>query len=523
VTAADRPARRASLIAGLALALLVLALLAPFARSDPPEHLTASNAPWTDEGFNLANARQRVLLGEFAVGDVDRSLTNGVYSAIGALVFAVAEPHLAVGRAISMVAVALAVLLLAVGLAEPLGTGPALLAAAALAGSDLILEYGRLALVEPTVVALLTGAFVLAALAPWRPSPAAGAGLGLLLAAAVSAKATATVPALAMLALVTGAALARRDRRALVMGLVATGAALAAAAAWLLAVALPNQERLRIGLRIWPEVDYLGAPWTLAARLGRYLGQGSDGAVWRSLSLLVAATLGLVALAWRWRSLARPARDTLVLAALWGVGQWASIGAADYPPSHYTAPNRYMVAALPGLAVLAGFGLATLAGLPRSGRVPVVAALTAALVAPGVAKFLSEAVSSGGERERDQRVLAAALPRHASVFGAYAPTLLFDTRAELVTPWPSAGANVDHPISRFGITNVLTLSSPAPSDPTMQVPELRGLRGMTVVAKVHWGPHTLLLYRLPVLPRPSPGPAASGQPRAARTPAGRGP
>ncbi len=515
MTAAARPARRASLIAGLVLALLVLALLVPFARSNPPERLTASNAPWTDEGFNLANARQRVLLGKFAVGDVDRSLTNGVYSAIGALVFAVAEPRLAVGRAISMAAVALAVLLLAVGLAEPLGTGTALLAAAALAGSDLMLEYGRLALVEPTVVALLTGAFVLAALAPWRPSPAAGVGLGLLLAAAVSAKATATVPALAMLALVTGAALARRDRRALVMGLVATGAALAAAVAWLVAVALPNQERLRIGLRIWPEVDYLGAPWTLAARLGHYLAEGSDGAVWRSLPLLVAATLGLVALGWRWRSLARPARDTLVLAALWGVGQWASIGAADYLPSHYTAPNRYVVPALPGLAVLAGFGLATLAVLLR-GRIPVVAALTAALVAPGVAKFLSEAASSGSERERDQRVLAAALPRHASVYGAYAPTLLFDTRAELVTPWPSAGANVDHPISRFGITNVLALSSSAASDPTMQVPELRDLVDMTVVAVVHWGPHTLLLYRVPVLSQPSPGPAASGQPQAGR-------
>ncbi|HZD38015.1 MAG TPA: hypothetical protein VE664_05180, partial [Actinomycetes bacterium] len=181
-----RPAgRRAGLIGGLVLAALVLALLAPFATADPPGGLTTSNAPWTDEGFNLGNARERVLTGRFATGDVDRSLTNGAYSAVAAGVFTVTRPRLAAGRAISMAAVAVAVLLLAVGLAEVLGALPALLAAAALAGTDLVLEYGRLALVEPTVVALLVAAFVLAVRAPWRPSPWAAAGMGIALAAAV--------------------------------------------------------------------------------------------------------------------------------------------------------------------------------------------------------------------------------------------------------------------------------------------------------------------------------------------------
>jgi hypothetical protein len=516
-----RPARRAGLVGGLVLALLVLALLVPFARSDPPAHLTGSNAPWTDEGFNLANARQRVLFGEFATGDVDRSLTNGAYSAVAALVFAVAEPHLAVGRAISMVAAALAVLLLAAGLAEPLGAVAALLAAAALAGTDLLLEYGRLALVEPMVVALLSGAFVVAARAWGRPSPWAGACLGLLLAAAVSVKATALVPALAMLALAVGTALARRDRRALAMGLAAAGAALAVAVAWLLAAALPNRQRLRTGLRIWPEVDYLGAPWTLAGRLGHYLVAGADGALGRSLPLLAAAALGLAALAWRWRSLARPARDTLVLAALWGVGLWVAVGVGDYLPTHYVAPNRYVVPALPGLAALAGFGLATLAGLVRTGRVAAAAALALALAVPGVARYLAGAVSSGGERERGQRVLAAALPERASVYGAYAPTLLFDTDAELVTPWPSAGANVDGPVSRFGITHVLA-SAASVSDPTMQVPELRGLSGMTVLAQVRWGSEVLRLYRLPRSSQGARGPGESRDGTAAARSAGDG-
>ncbi len=493
--------RRAGLVGGLVLAALVLALLAPFARADPPAGLTGSNAAWTDEGFNLANARQRVLFGEFATGDVDRSLTNGVYSAVAAGVFAVTRPRLAAGRAISMVAVAVAVLLLAAGLAVPFGAAAALLAAAALGGADLVLEYGRLALVEPTVVALLTAAFVLAVRAPWHPSPWAGAGLGLALAAAVSVKAIALVPAVAMLAVVLAGALRRRDRGALVMGLVALGAALAAGLVWLVAVALPNQDRLRTGLEIWPEVGYLAAPWTLAARLGRYLAQGGDGAAWRSLPLLAAAALGLVALVRRWRRMGRAARDALVIAALWGVGLWAALGAGDYLPTHYAAPNRYVVPALPGLAVLAGFGLSWLAGGLGRHRAGVAAATLALAVAtPGAVGYLSAATASGHQRERDQRLLAARLPPHAVVFGAYAPTLLFDTRAEVVTAWPPAGANVDDPVGRFGVSHVLAADPADASDPIAEVPAFRDLHGLPRLAQVRWGGRTVGLYGVAASP-----------------------
>jgi hypothetical protein len=160
VSGATRPERGGAVtpsqvIAGVLLAAAVLWLLAPFAGVDPPAGLTSSNAPWTDEGFNLAGARERVLAGRFATGDIDRSLTNGAYSALAAGVFTVTGPSLAAGRAISMVAVAGAVLLLlALGLAGPLGGRAALLAAAALGGANLLLEHGRLALVEATVAGL---------------------------------------------------------------------------------------------------------------------------------------------------------------------------------------------------------------------------------------------------------------------------------------------------------------------------------------------------------------------------------
>ncbi|HEV2894124.1 MAG TPA: hypothetical protein VG411_10235, partial [Actinomycetota bacterium] len=462
--AGDGAVTPGQVLAGLLLAGIVLWLLAPFAGVDPPGRLTVSNAPWTDEGFNLANARERVLAGHFATGDVDRSLTNGAYSALAAATFAVTGPSLAAGRALSMVAVAGAVLLLAVGLARPLGRPAALLAASALGGANLVLEHGRLALVEAVVVALLVGAFVLATRAAWRPSVAAGAGVGLLVAAAVSVKANALLPGLVMLGVVLVAAAARRDRRALAMGLAGLATLVLAGAAWLVAVALPNWERFRTALRIWPTVEYLGTPAAIAGRVGRYLAD-SDQAIGRSLPLLLAAALGLAALAWRWPRREVAARDALVMAGLWGIGLWLAVAVADYQPGHYSAPNRYVVPALPGLAVLAGFGLADLAAVAgragrgdrenradrgrRAGLVAVVLGLAVAV--PGVVGFLDGALGSGRSRELGQRVLAASLPEDAVVYGAYAPTLLFDTRLAALTPWPAADANIRDPVGRLGV------------------------------------------------------------------------
>jgi hypothetical protein len=487
----------AQVLAGLLLAVLVLWLLVPFAGNDPPTGLTSSNAPWTDEGFNLANARQRVLGGTFATGDVDRSLTNGAYSALAAATFTVTGPSLAAGRALSMAATAAALLLLALGLARPLGRPAALLAAAALGGANLMLEHGRLALVEATVVALLTGALVLAARAAERPSVAAGAGLGLLVAAAVSVKANAVAPGLVLLGVILVAAAARRDRRALAMGLTGLGTLVLAAAAWLAAVALPNWDRLATAVRIWPTVEYLGAPATVAERVGRYLAD-ADGALGRSLPLLLAAGLGLAALVRRWPGLRPATRDTLVMGALWGVGLWLAVAVGDYLPGHYIAPNRYVVPALPGLAVLAGFGLASVAAL--AGRRSALAAVAGvvlglAVAVPGVATYLDGALASGRAREQDQRALAAALPADAVVYGAYAPTLLFDTRLTTLTPWPAAGANVRDPVGRLGVTHVLI--GPGPADPTGQVADLAGHRGAASVARVPWGPGEVVLYALP--------------------------
>ena len=303
-----------------------------------------------------------------------------------------------------------------------------------------------------------------------------------------------------MLGVVLVAAARRRDRRALAMGLAGLATLVLAGAAWLVAVALPNWERFRTALRIWPTVEYLGTPLAIAGRVGRYVAD-SDQALGRSLPLLLAAALGLAALARRWSRLDPAARDALVMAGLWGVGLWLAVAVGDYLPGHYTAPNRYVVPALPGLAVLAGFGLADLAAL--AGRalgsrwVAGVAgvALGVAVALPGVLVYLDGAMGSGRSREQGQRALAASLPPDAVVFGAYAPTLLFDTSLTALTPWPSADANVRDPVGRLGVTHLLVGYGPA--DPTGEVAGRAATQVRPRLAGVPWGGGQLLLFGPP--------------------------
>ena len=132
-------------------------------------------------------------------------------------------------------------------------------------------------------------------------------------------------------------------------------------------------------------------------------------------------------------------------------------------------------------------------------------ALGLVVAAPGAARYLSEAAGSGHQREADQRTLAAALPPGAVVVGHYAPTLLFDTDHELLTVWPSAGANTGDPVARFRATHVLASAVGDGSDPTLEIPALRRLRYQVSLPRVRWGPHTLQLYRLPAPPPPAQG------------------
>jgi hypothetical protein len=121
-------------------------------------------------------------------------------------------------------------------------------------------------------------------------------------------------------------------------------------------------------------------------------------------------------------------------------------------------------------------------------------ALGLLVAAPGVATYLDAAVRSGRARESGQRMLAASMSDDAVVYGAYAPTLLFDTGLSTLTPWPTADANVRDPVGRLGVTHVLV--GGAPADPTGQVPTIVDQGAITLLARVPWDRQELSLYAL---------------------------
>jgi hypothetical protein len=141
---------------------------------------------------------------------------------------------------------------------------------------------------------------------------------------------------------------------------------------------------------------------------------------------------------------------------------------------------------------------APLAGLAGRGA-PLRAAVAAAalglvVAAPGVGRFLAGNDPGPGQRVAAQRTLAAHLGDDATVYGAYAPTLLFDTGVRTVTPWLPARANTDDPVGRLGVTHVLL--GPPPHDPTGEVPAFTDRAAMARLAEVTWAGQELVLYRI---------------------------
>lgn len=232
--------RQRRLLDGLLLLapLVVFGLLAVFVLRDPAGRVTASNAPYSDEAWDLINPRNFVLFGTFSTDDWNLHLVNVPYSIIQAAVFTVAGVGMAQGRLLSIVAVALTMAALGWGLRRPLGQGAAILAALAYGTSTLVLYYGRLAFLEPLVALFLTVGGLLALRADGPRSGRWGLAAGLALALAIGTKpsaAFATAGLLVGLGLVRGRSPA--VRRWIGGAVVAIGLA---GLVWIVLIGLPN-------------------------------------------------------------------------------------------------------------------------------------------------------------------------------------------------------------------------------------------------------------------------------------------
>lgn len=483
----------------------LLALLLPWLRADPPAGLSFSNSPYTDEGLFNSAARDLVLFGSFGRQGLFRQLTNSSYVLVNSAVFAVTGPSLAAARVLSVLSVCAMVVVLLWGLTPLVGFPAALVAAACTGGSPIVLIYGHFGIVEPFETAMLVAGFVAVArgMAATRRLPAVAGGL--LLAFAVGAKESALLALPGILGVPVVASVLTRQWRRLVVALSALAALTVAATVWALAVALPNRGDLAAATRTFGGTNtsvYLNDFGATIGHLWKWLAHPelTDHVLGWSVPQLAAVAAGLVGCGLLWRRV-RPAHVYVTVSGLvWALGCWAVPVLSGY------SPNRYLLVAVPGLALAAGPGLGL--GLEWAGRHlgrprwTAVGSVAVALLifVPGVVAYLQMESGALGTNQlaADQVAVSRALPPNAVLFGLYGPDMAFSRKVRTVIPWPQSGLHMQAPVRRYGVDYVIADISGAAGGGDKQI--LRAVSpGRPLgppVLTVPWGPHRLALYRV---------------------------
>jgi 4-amino-4-deoxy-L-arabinose transferase-like glycosyltransferase len=427
-------------IAGLAPivpALLVLVVLSVFVAVDPPTGFTASTGPFTDEAWDLMNARNLVLFGHWSTDDWNLHLVNVPFSVAESIVFRIAGIGIVQGRLVSIVATALTVLALGAGLRRALGRGPALLAAVAFGSAGLVLYYGRLAFLEPMVALGLTVGTVGTLRATDANAGRWGILSGMALALAVGTKPSALF-AVAGLLVGVGIVHARSSGSARRWLAGAATALAVAALGWILLIGLPNLAAVRLDLRIWASEPLPKSLTGLIARVLKFP-VGSDNMLLLAAPLLVGAAVGVALARRHWAALTSETRG-LVGAAIGSiVVGYAVLAIVPY------RPNRYEVPLLPALAILTAVGWATLRDVirrrgPRS-RSLAAAVVAAGLALPGIVSFASWMSVTDSRLPGIQAEVRSILPAGATAEGMYAPMFALDAPVVTLVSRPSVGVN----------------------------------------------------------------------------------
>ncbi len=252
----------------------LFAILTAFVAADPTSRATASFAPFTDEAFNLANARNFVQLGHWSTDEWNLYLVNLPFSLIEAAWLKLVGVGIVQARLVSIVCVSLTAAALVWGMRGIAGRAAATFCGIAFAASGLILFYGRLAFLEDFVVLWMTlGTLVLAG----RNGPGlrSGAISGLFYAVAIGTKPNALFPIVGIL-LTMSLIWGWRDGG--VRRWVAGASAVIAVAGflWAIVIWLPNSTAVAIDVKIWPPYQWNLAPGALARSIKDYLAGAND-------------------------------------------------------------------------------------------------------------------------------------------------------------------------------------------------------------------------------------------------------
>ena len=166
-------------ISGL-VALILLGIQLP---ADPAVGVTASDSPFTDEGWYVLGARNLALLGRLATDDWQLAWATLPFTLVVSAAFEILDVGIVQARIVSVLCSVATVAVVAAMVTRRLGTVAGVVAGIATASSSLMLFYGRLGILEPMVALFLAvGAVLLLPHATDRPvarGVAAGAALAL--------------------------------------------------------------------------------------------------------------------------------------------------------------------------------------------------------------------------------------------------------------------------------------------------------------------------------------------------------
>lgn len=360
------------------LLMLLLALLP----SDPAPGMTFSNSPYTDEAWNVVNARNLVVLGTWSTDEWNLHLLTIPFSVAAAAVFEVFGVGIIQARVIAMVCSVLAAVFVVLAVRDHLGRAAAVVSGAGFAGSALVLYYGHLVYLETMVILFLASGVWALARGAVRGSPRWGLLAGALLAIAVLTKVS-TAFAVGGLFIGAGAVAWRWGERGAmrIIGAAVVSCAIVGAA-WFVVVALPRWDRIMADLRIWP--DQLSSDKPVWELVTTYFTESDNGIplLW---PLLVAAAFGLVLAIRAWARLAFGQRLLVGATVGWFVAGLTVLLVVPY------RPNRYLVPLVPALAILAGVAVdRVLELLPRARagtRAAATTAIVAGLVLPGLVLY----------------------------------------------------------------------------------------------------------------------------------------
>jgi hypothetical protein len=428
--------------AGSALvALSALALLVPVADVDPARGVTFSNSPFSDEVWNVLNARNLILLGAWSTDQWNLHLINGPFSLVEAAFFGALGVGIVQARLVAIGCIALTGAAIVLGLQRSVGRLPAVVAAGAYLTSGLALYYGRLAYVEPMTGLLLVSGLVTLPAIGGRPARW-GAVAGMAFALAIASKALA-IPCVGAILFATGwLALSDPQLRRWVTG--ATLALLGAAVAWTLIVGLPHRDEIAIvAAHVLPQIRFDPGLLTIRRAIGYMLGSGDDRAIALSLPLLIGAAAGILIAV---RDRAKIPTRALVLYGASAMAVAVSIGVVAAASYH---PNRYIVPFLPIAAILIGPLAHAVWSYVASRRRPaglgllLGSAFVVALCAPGLVLHLGWTVFGSRNLPALQAAGIEAFPPGQVVAGPYAA--LVALRAPVVAIVTCCGADPANP------------------------------------------------------------------------------